>query len=110
MKLRDRQPASTRQGVVIRERLETIGMSMNELARQLEVSPSFMSRVLSGQKRLTTPERIEQAAGIIGIRSDELYLAIDTLPPDVAHAIQRHPQMLSIIRQAAAKLDERKRT
>lgn len=109
MKIR-RYPAkaSGKQGEIIGARLEETGISRNELARQMGVNVSFISRVVSGEKRITTDDRIQQAAEILGMNSDQLYLAIDTLPPDVEHAIQRHPQMLAIIRQAAAKLDQRK--
>lgn len=109
MRLRDMPKASPRQGQILKARLDEIGMSPMELSRQLDVTPSFVTHVIKGRKRITTPERIDQVAQITGISSDELYLAIDVLPPDVERAIQRHPQMLTIIRQAAKQLDERRR-
>lgn len=54
--------------------LEPLGMSGRELARQLDVSPSTLSRVLSGASRVT-PEMALRLSKALG-RSAESWLAM----------------------------------
>ena len=107
MRMRNQPKPVSRVGAILREKMQAHGLGINEVARQMDVSAPFITRIIYGERPMPL-DRVEQFAEILGADRDELYLAIDRLPPDVERAIQRHPEMLGIIRAAARQLDEKK--
>ncbi|RXZ84624.1 XRE family transcriptional regulator [Paenibacillaceae bacterium] len=54
------------------EHLHRIGMKQKDFAKQLKVSNSFVSRVISGERHFSL-ERAKQAATILRCKTDDLH-------------------------------------
>ena len=70
-------------GIDVRTKREEVGMTLTELARQLEISPAYWSRIETGRENPPKDELIRKAATILGLSEDELFIEASRLPPDM---------------------------
>ena len=70
-------------GIYVRTNREEVGMTLTELARQLEISPAYWSRIETGRENPPKDELIRKAATILGLSEDELFIEASRLPPDM---------------------------
>lgn len=80
---------TTTQADLIREARERAGLGVVALARAIDKSPTFISRVESGQIKVTHPGTIATLAETLGTDPDELYVAGGLIPHDVRDAITK---------------------
>lgn len=80
---------TTTQADLIREARERAGLGVVALARKIDPpkSSSFISRVESGQIKVTHPGTIASLAETLGIDPDEIYVAGGLIPHDIRDAI-----------------------
>ena len=76
-------------GSVIRNRRTALGISLNDLAERLEISPAYWSRIERDHENPPRDELIERAAAILGVQVDELFVEAQRLPPDMRRDIGR---------------------
>ncbi|MCA3371778.1 MAG: helix-turn-helix domain-containing protein [Alphaproteobacteria bacterium] len=76
-------------GSVIRNRRTALGISLNDLAERLKISPAYWSRIERDQENPPRDELIERAAAILGVQMDELFVEAQRLPPDMREDMGR---------------------
>lgn len=74
-------------GTYVRTKREEVGMTLTELARQLEISPAYWSRIETGRENPPKDELIKKAATILGLSEDELFIEASRLPPDMQEEV-----------------------
>ena len=74
-------------GIYVRTKREEVGMTLTELARQLEISPAYWSRIETGRENPPKDELIRKAATILGLSEDELFIEASRLPPDMQEEV-----------------------
>ena len=74
-------------GTYVRTKREGVGMTLTELARQLEISPAYWSRIETGRENPPKDELIKKAATILGLSEDELFIEASRLPPDMQEEV-----------------------
>jgi len=74
-------------GTYVRTKREEVGMTLTELARQLEISPAYWSRIETGRENPPKDELIKKAAAILGLSEDELFIEASRLPPDMQEEV-----------------------
>jgi len=74
-------------GIYVRTKREEVGMTLTELARQLEISPAYWSRIETGRENPPKDELIKKAAAILGLSEDELFIEASRLPPDMQEEV-----------------------
>ena len=74
-------------GTYVRTKREEAGMTLTELARQLEISPAYWSRIETGRENPPKDELIKKAATILGLSEDELFIEASRLPPDMQEEV-----------------------
>ena len=89
--------AERRVADILREAREANGQSLRGAARELGVDASYLSRVESGERTPSLGLR-ERAESLYGLDSDRLALSAGQVPSDVLGILQRHPELLSEIR------------
>lgn len=67
----DTVPAFTDSGAKARAIIRRKGYRMGWVSEQLGIAPSYLSRLLSGERRLTDPW-VEKLAAVLGVAVEEL--------------------------------------
>lgn len=93
---------------LITDRMEQLDLSWYALAKEAGIHQGTLSKFKSGAFTLKAPRIVEPLAEALMISPDDIYLAGNHLPPDVAAGIIRHPELLNVIRTLTAKLDTQK--
>ena len=94
-----RHPDGFHFGRWLKERRLAHRLSQGELARRLDVSSSFLSRLESGDKRL--PRELTGALGeLLGLEADLIALRAGHLPEDLAKWVAAHPEVLLAMAQS----------
>jgi len=80
---------------LVREKMK--GRSLRDVAESANLSPSFLSRILSGKRNLPSEEELLRLAEVLGVN-----------PPRILFAEGRraHPEMVPLLR-AASKLSKK---
>lgn len=82
---------------VLRQAREASGRSLRGAAKELGVSPSYLSRVETGQRSLS-PRLREGVESLYGLDSDTVALSAGQVPTDVVEILRQHPELLDEIR------------
>jgi HTH-type transcriptional regulator, competence development regulator len=93
-------------GTFLRKTREASGFGLNELARQAEMSPTFLSLIERGLQPPPGVEKLEALARLINQQPDEFLGLAGKLPPDVPAIILRHPRQYAAIMRSMRKLSE----
>lgn len=99
-----RSPAAPGFGAALRARRERAGIGIRELARQIEVSPAYLSKLEGGDIQSPDPEKIIRLAGVLGDPPDQLLLLAGYLPPRLLELVRQHPaQMTALLERLAER-------
>lgn len=71
-------------GRLLREAREKRGLGVVEVARAVNKSHTFISRLEAGQLPLTNAETIRALADVLGLTPDDIYAAGGTVPADLS--------------------------
>jgi transcriptional regulator with XRE-family HTH domain len=88
-------------GPFIRERREALAagnrreFSLRQVARRLEVEPSYLSKVERGEQPPPSEEKIIGLAHILGEDADVLLAMAGKVSSDLQEAIRRRPQLFA---------------
>lgn len=85
-------------GDFIREKRQAASVALNDLARQIGISPAYWSRIERNMEKPPKDELIIKAAELLGLGVDEAFVQAQRLPPDmqqeisaVVQAYRKHP-------------------
>ena len=76
-------------GAVVRAKRNEVGITLNDFADRLEVSPAYWSRIERDMEKPPRDGLIERAAAILGVRMDDLFVEAQRLPPDMQKDLAR---------------------
>ena len=93
---------------LITDRMEHLGMTWYALAKETGIHQGTLSKFKRGAFTLKAPRIVEPLAEALMISPDDIYLAGNHLPPDIIAGIQRHPELINVIRTLTTKLDTQK--
>jgi transcriptional regulator with XRE-family HTH domain len=88
-------------GKRIRKHREANRAGIREMARSIDISPAYLSRVEHDWPGATPSQDVlHRMASYFGISSDELLSLARRVPPDVMDELARSPEWFSVIREA----------
>jgi len=76
-------------GIGIREARKAKGIGLRELAKQIEVSPTFLSKVETEDWK-PKEDKLRKIASILEMDADELIARAGRVPSDLADIIKQH--------------------
>lgn len=76
-------------GAYIRGARESVGIPLNRFAGQIGLSPAYWSRIERGMEKPPRDEFISKASEILGLPSDDAFIAAGRLPPDIQADLRR---------------------
>ena len=82
---------------LVREEMAKQGLSLRELGERADLSPSFLSRILSGSRNLPSGAELLRIAKALGIEKPRVLFA---------EAGRAHPEMIPLLR-AASRLSKK---
>lgn len=74
-------------GSYIRRKREETGMSLTDLARRLDISPAYWSRIEREMEKPPKDELIAKAAAVLGLVADDAFVEARRLPPDLQREV-----------------------
>ena len=81
-----------------------VGLHLRELARRLDLSPAYLSKIERGQFNPPSEKNIVKIAEIIGLNRDELLWLAGKMASDVKQVIQDNPgPMTHVVRSVALR-------
>lgn len=90
---------STLFGHTLRILRTSAGISLREMARDIHVSPSYLSQLESGRLSLPTHKRIEEMAGTLGIPAADLFALSDRPHPEILESLRSKKELGVLIRK-----------
>jgi HTH-type transcriptional regulator, competence development regulator len=90
-------------GEIIRVRRLEKGLKLRRLAKMLDVTPSYLSRIEAGVVPPPKEEKILRMAELLDLNSDQLLASADKVSSDLLEIIRQDPiRMADIIRTSAS--------
>jgi transcriptional regulator with XRE-family HTH domain len=86
-------------GDLIRKQRGARGLTQYQLARNLDVTQSYMSQLESGTRKPRQTGFVIRLAREIGVSADDIWLAMGQAPPDLVAALT-HPERVRAARLA----------
>ncbi len=83
---------------LLREIRAKRGASVRQVARQVGVDPSYVSRVERGEKQ-ASPAFRQRLVDHYGVSADDLELAAGSVPTDIAAILKGHPEVMQELRE-----------
>jgi transcriptional regulator with XRE-family HTH domain len=77
-----------------------LGLNLRDLAENVGVSASFLSRIESGSHVRISDRRLAKLATVLGLPVDEVFLGAGRLPPDVEKYVMKN---LDRVRRSMAR-------
>ena len=87
-------------GPTIRLLRQAKGMSLREMARQLGVSPAFLSQIEAGRQHKIPKARIVQVAEMLGVSDSYLLGTAHQIHPDVVQFLRQTPEAAEFMASA----------
>lgn len=78
-------------GQVLREKRMEKEFSLRAFAKEVGVSPTYLSQVEQGNVQPPTADRVGRMAEVLGENADELIALAGRVPQDLPEIIQREP-------------------
>jgi len=69
--------------------------SLRKFAEAVGISPTFLSKVETGEFAPPAPERIKKMAELLGIDADELLALANKMDPDLSEIIKDQPRAMA---------------
>ena len=91
-------------GQYIRQLRIAKGMTLREFARQLSVSPTYVSQIEQDKFSPPAEERVVRMAQLLGQDEDELLALAGRVAEDLPKIIRRHPRELATFLRTAKGL------
>jgi transcriptional regulator with XRE-family HTH domain len=82
-------------GAFVRREREGKEIGLREMARMIEVSPTYLSQVERDEFPPPTEDRVKAIAKIIGCDPDDLLARAGRVASDLTDKIKRHPVVLA---------------
>lgn len=82
-------PAREKFGATIRDAREAKGISLRDLAKRVEVSPTFLSKVETEDWK-PKEDKLRKIASILELDGDELVAQAGRVPSDLTDIIKKH--------------------
>jgi transcriptional regulator with XRE-family HTH domain len=86
-------------GSYIRRKREEAGIPLRDFAQRINISPAYWSRIEREMEKPPKDELMENAARVLGLDLDEVFIEASRLPPDmqrdvrgVVHAYRKRPK------------------
>ena len=76
-------------GAIIRAARESKDISLRALAKRIEVSPTFLSKVETEDWK-PKEDKLRKIAAILELDADDLVARVDRVPSDVADILKKH--------------------
>jgi transcriptional regulator with XRE-family HTH domain len=92
-------------GAFIRQKREAKGLSLREMARKIQVSPTFLSKVETENWK-PGEEKLQRIAEVIGCEPDDLFALAGRVPTELTDIIKQSPSHAALLREARALTDE----
>ena len=89
--------------LVRRERMAR-GIGLREMAKKVEVSPTYLSQIERGEFKPPTEDKVRKIAEIIGHDPDELLALAGRVASDLTEIIRRRPREMADFLRAAKGL------
>jgi transcriptional regulator with XRE-family HTH domain len=89
-------------GTSVRARRMERGIGLNDFAERVGVSPAYWSRVEREQENPPRDQLVAQAAAILGVQLDDLFIAAGRLPPDMRDDLREVVQAYRKLRPIGA--------
>ena len=70
-------------GNYVRSKREEAGITLTEFAKLLKISPAYWSRIETGRENPPKDELIKEAAQILAVTEDDLFIEANRFPPDM---------------------------
>lgn len=80
-------------GSLIRKHREMHGVALNELARQLQISPAYWSRIERDLEKPPSDDLIKCSAWFLRVSIDDAFVDAGRLPPDMRPALGKLVRM-----------------
>lgn len=72
--------------------------SLRGFAKEVELSPTFISKMEKGDFKPPSPEKIVKMAEVLGVNQDELLARADKVSPEIPKYIQENPVAADLLR------------
>lgn len=83
---------------LLRELRHEQGKSLRQVAKDLGVNPSYLSRLERGEKP-ASPRLCEKVADYYVIPQETMSLALGTIPSDIVEILKAHPEAVALLRE-----------
>lgn len=98
-------PPAPRFGDIVAARRTELGFSQSGCARALGLARSYWREIEQSNRGVANHATLQRIADVLRIDLDRLYLARHAVPPDVLAIFLTRPQLLTVVRTMAARLD-----
>lgn len=89
-------------GVIIRMRRQVAKLGLREVARQVGISPSYMSDIELDRRQPADPV-LREIGRVLGLDADDLLCRAGRLAPATKEYLQRHPRLIVLVNRIAAR-------
>jgi len=90
-------------GYILKTMRIEAGIGLRELARSIDISPSYLSMIEHGQQSPPTAERITQIEQVLDVPKGYLQSVTHGLDPDVSSFIRKVPEVADFLHMAKEK-------
>lgn len=95
-------------GAILRHLRHAAGLSLRSVAREIGVSPAYLSQVETGKEHIPAPPRLTQLEAVLGLDRGELLGLTDRVDPRVLGLLRAQPGATQLLLAAAeAGFDDR---
>jgi len=88
-------------GRKIRSLRKTRGMSQTELAEEVDLDATYLSKIENGHMNPPSTEALIRIADALDADADELLAMAGKVPPDVEQMLIEQPSLMDVVRRKA---------
>ena len=75
-------------GRYIRRKREEAGIPLRDFAQRIGISPAYWSRIEREMEKAPKSELMQNAAAVLHLDLDEVFIEASRLPPDMQHDVR----------------------
>ncbi len=87
-------------GAFLREQRKARGLSVPNIAAQLNLSAGYWRLLESDRSASPGEEKLREIAAVLNVDADQLLVLAGKLPSDVKAGLLRHPVLIAAVRAA----------